>query len=104
MSVLVARGAAYVQGDDATDQGLYFVYNDATKTLTISSADATNPRKDIVVAHVKDNFHGQAGDTWVIEVITGTPAASPVEPTTPEIGRATSELQSPLKLVCRLLL
>lgn len=83
MSVLVSRGSGYVQGDDVTDQGLYFVYNDANKVVTIASSDLSLPRKDIVVARVKDNFHGQAGDTWTIEAIIGTPAGSPTEPALP---------------------
>lgn len=83
MSVVVARGGAYVKGDDATDQGLYFVYNDADKTLTVPAAHATLARKDIVVFHVYDNFHGQPGDTSTLEYIAGTPAGSPAEPTLP---------------------
>lgn len=83
MSVLVGRGGAFVQGDDVQDQGMYFVYNDASKVLTVPAADGTNPRKDIVVARVEDDTHGQPGDVWSIEYITGTPAASPAEPSIP---------------------
>jgi hypothetical protein len=83
MRVIVSRGGAYIQGDDVTDQGMYVVYNDANVSLTVPAADATNPRIDNVLAHVKDNFHGQAGDTWVLEYQTGTPAGSPVAPTVP---------------------
>jgi len=83
MSVDVARGGAFVTGDDTQDQGLYFCYNDGAKQLTIAASDPTNPRKDIVVFHVKDNTEGQAGDTSVLEVVTGTPAPSPAEPALP---------------------
>ena len=83
MSVDVAKGGAMIKGDDTTDQGMYFAYNDATVNKTIATADPTNPRKDLVVARVKDNQEGQSGDTWLIDVITGTPAGSPVEPTLP---------------------
>ena len=83
MSVVVARGGVYIKGDDATDQGLYFQYNDADVTLTVPAAHATLARKDIVVCHVYDNFHGQAGDTAILEYIAGTAAGSPAEPTLP---------------------
>lgn len=83
MSVDVARGGALVKGDDTTDQGLYFVYNDATVNKVIEAADGTNPRKDIVIAEVNDNQEGQPGDNWAISVVTGTPAGSPAEPTLP---------------------
>src|SRR5262245_38875692 len=66
MSVVVNRGGCYIKGDDTTDQGLYFCYNDADKTLTVPAAHATLARKDIVVFHVYDNFHGQPGDTSVL--------------------------------------
>lgn len=83
MTVSVARGGAFVLGDDSTDQGLYFCYNDGARSLTIGTADGTNPRDDIIVARVKDNTEGQAGDTWELAVVAGTPAASPAEPALP---------------------
>ena len=84
MSVLVSRGGCYVQGDDSTDQGLYFMYNDADLAVAISAAHATLPRKDIIVARIKDATEGgTAGDTSTIEVVTGIAAASPTEPAIP---------------------
>ena len=83
MSVNVAAGRAFVQGDDNAQQGLYHVWNDATANVVISAADATNPRWDLVVARVKDAYYSGATNAFSIEVITGTPAASPAEPTLP---------------------
>lgn len=83
MSVDVAVGSAAIQGDDVSYQGMYHVVNDAVKNVVISTADATNPRKDLIVARVKDNTHGQAGDLWEIAAITGVPNASPIEPALP---------------------
>src|SRR6266705_666809 len=54
MSVIVGRGGTFVFGDDGTDQGLYFVYNDANLVLTIAAADPTNGRLDLIIARVKD--------------------------------------------------
>lgn len=84
MSVNVAAGAAVIVGDDTpATQGSYFVKNDATKNLTIAAADATNPRKDIIVAQVRDSFYAGSDDDWRLAVVTGTPGASPSEPALP---------------------
>lgn len=83
MSVQVAAGRGYVQGDDNGSQGIYHVWNDAAKTLTIAAADATNPRRDIVVARVYDAYYAGATNAFALEVITGTAAASPSDPTIP---------------------
>lgn len=73
MDVTVAAGLALVRGTQQGDQGVYVTSNDAPLTLTVSAADATNPRKDLVVTRVKDNEFGIAGDTGPLEVIAGTP-------------------------------
>lgn len=84
MSVDVAAGRAVILGDDsATTQGMYHVWNDAVKNLTIAASDPTNPRKDIVIARVKDAFYSGATNAWELAVVTGTPAASPAEPALP---------------------
>ena len=83
MSVDVAAGQGLVKGDDNSAQGLYGVWNDATKNLTISAADGTNPRRDIIVARVKDAYYSGATNAFSLEVITGTPAGSPTDPTIP---------------------
>ena len=66
MSVQVATGWAWILGSTTSTQGMYATYNDAATTLTISTADPTNPRIDVI-----------------LQVITGTPAASPSAPATP---------------------
>lgn len=84
MSVNVGAGAAIIAGDDTpTTQGSYFVKNDATKNLTVTAADPTNPRKDIVVARVRDAFYSGSDNDWLLAVVAGTPAASPAEPSLP---------------------
>jgi hypothetical protein len=83
LQTAIARGGCYIKGDDGTDQGLYHGYNDATVNITLDAADGTNPRIDLIVARVKDTEYGISGDVVVVEKVTGTPAASPVEPTLP---------------------
>lgn len=84
MSVDVAQGSVYIEGDETSDQGFYFAYNDAVKNLTIAAADASNPRKDLIVAQVEDSEQSGGTDDWSLTVVTGTAEASPSEPTVPD--------------------
>lgn len=84
MSVDVAAGAAFVAGTSGAYQGSYFVENQASVVKTIAAAHATNARKDIVVARVRDHNVDSSGvRAWDIFVVTGTPSGSPVAPATP---------------------
>lgn len=85
MSVDVLIGKAYVQGDQSAIQGHYRIYNDATVNKSIAASDPTNPRKDRVIAQVKDSTDiGGALNEWELQILTGTPAASPVVPDLPD--------------------
>lgn len=88
MSVNVAAGAAILPGTQATLQGDYHGYQDASVNLAIAAANASNPRIDIVCAGVNDGqYSGStttlAANTWGCFVITGVAAPSPVAPATP---------------------
>jgi hypothetical protein len=91
MTVQVAAGRAIVPGTSVsppsgftfTTQGSYFVLNDATISVTISTANATNPRIDVVYVGVQDAFYSGSTNTALISVVTGTPAPSPSAPAIP---------------------
>lgn len=83
MSVDVASGRVLVKGTQATYQGVYFAENRGTTNLTVAPADATNGRYDLVVAKVEDAAYSGGTSAWSLAVVTGTPAASPVEPAVP---------------------
>ena len=83
MSVNVSSGQAYVPGTEGTKQATYVCVNDATKNLTITAADGTNPRIDIIVAKVQDTLYSGAVNSWSLAVVTGTPSGSPAIPTAP---------------------
>lgn len=83
MSVDVAGGMIWIPGDEGSYQGLYFAENRGTTNLSISAADPTNARKDLVVAKVQDSAYSGATDAWSLAVVTGTPAGSPSEPSAP---------------------
>jgi hypothetical protein len=83
MSVRVAAGWGAVVGTTTTDMGVYTFYNDALNTLTITTADPTNPRIDLVCATVRDAFYSGAFNDVIFQVVAGTPAGSPVAPALP---------------------
>jgi hypothetical protein len=84
MSVDVAVGDALVRRSDGSYA--HPVFNDAVYNQTITAADGSNPRRDLIVIYVD---YGQTPSTAVsnntngvvkIKVVTGTPAGSPVDP------------------------
>lgn len=83
LSVLVASGWAAIVGTIQANMGTYVGYNDATATLSINTADPTNPRIDLVCMTVNDAYYTGALNNVVLQVVAGTPAGSPVAPTLP---------------------
>ena len=83
MSVRVASGWAAIVGTTQANMGTYVGYNDAQVTLTITTADATNPRIDLVCMTVNDSFYSGSTNNVVLQVVAGTPAGSPVAPSLP---------------------
>ena len=83
MTVIVADGWAAIVGTTQPDMGVYVAYNDAPVTLTITAANATNPRWDLICATVNDSYYSGSADNVVYQVIAGTPASSPTVPSTP---------------------
>ena len=85
MSVNVAAGRAFIRGTETAslNQGVYSFFNDGVVNLSIGAADPTNPRRDLIIAQVRDaNYSGAAIDAR-LAVVAGTPAASPADPTPP---------------------
>lgn len=68
MNVKVAAGYAMVRG--------HFYKNDATATLTITAANGSNPRKDLIVLKLDPT----SANSIVLAVKTGTAGASPSDP------------------------
>ena len=83
MSVRVASGWAAIVGTTQANMGTYVGYNDATDTLTITTANPTNPRIDLVCMTVNDSYYSGATNNAVLQVIAGTPAGTPVAPSLP---------------------
>lgn len=83
MSVRVASGWAAIVGTTQANMGTYVIYNDAIDTLTVTTANPTNPRIDRVVATVRDAYYSGAFNDVIFQVVAGTPAGSPSAPATP---------------------
>ncbi|MDT3395598.1 hypothetical protein RKE29_02850 [Streptomyces sp. B1866] len=82
MQVQLGTGRAVVQG--TTAQGAYPVVVTAPETLTVPDGDAQYPRLDSLVLRVYDGLFDASGQTAAaVELLTGAPAPSPVEPPLP---------------------
>lgn len=67
--------------------GTYDVALTATETHSLTPADATNPRKDIVIGRVYDHDESASGlRLYRSEYIAGTAGPSPAEPAVPQGG------------------
>jgi hypothetical protein len=71
-------------GGDGDDQPGYRVTVDEDVVLTFAPGSGGDPRIDLVVVRVRDNPHDASGvQTGSVEIIPGTPAATPAAPAVP---------------------
>jgi hypothetical protein len=73
LQINVGAGQAAIQGDDRSSQGIYIAYNDTTRMVTATAANATNPRIDRLVLQMYDSDVTGAQNKWAIELVPGTP-------------------------------
>lgn len=83
MSVVVAAGWAWVLGTTSSTQGIYSTYNDASTTLSVTTANPSLPRIDRVCVTVRDAAYSGASNDVILQVVAGTAAASPSAPAVP---------------------
>lgn len=83
MSVNVALGWAAIVGNFTTNMGTYIAYNDGSTNLTISPANGSNPRIDLICMTVSDSYYSGALNQVAFNVVAGVPAVSPAVPATP---------------------
>lgn len=88
MAVQVAAGWGALVGNYTTNMGLYNFYNDAVTNLSITTANPSNPRIDLVCVTVSDAYYTGASNTVQFQVVAGVPAASPAVPATPSMSIA----------------
>lgn len=81
-TVTITPGVAVVQGGSSTAQGPYMLIVDANVTKTLTAADGTNPRVDLVYARIRDtDADGSGARDGDVLLLTGAAAASPAAPT-----------------------
>lgn len=95
MSVRVSSGWAAIVGTTQALMGTYVAYNDATVVLTITTANPSNPRIDLICATINDSYYSGSTDNVVFQVIAGTPANSPVAPSLPANSIALAQVTVP---------
>lgn len=83
MSVSIAAGWGVIVGNFTTNVGTYGFYNDGAVTATITTANPSLPRIDLVCITVNDSAYTGSLNSVVVQVVAGTPAASPTVPATP---------------------
>ncbi|MEU1513965.1 hypothetical protein ABZ490_17695 [Streptomyces sp. NPDC005811] len=87
MTASVSPGRAVIQSTDA--RGAYPVALTEYLPLTFADGDAQYGRIDLVVLRVYDNVYDGSGRTEaVVEIVRGTPAATPAPPATPDAALA----------------
>lgn len=81
-SVDVLTGGIIIPGTQSGTQGSYYVMNDATVNVPMSTgAHASLPRIDSVIIRVRDSFYAGVDNDAGLVYVAGTAAASPVAPT-----------------------
>jgi hypothetical protein len=81
MNVTVQPGSFVVPNTTSPVSGGYSATLAQSATLAVQAASPSNRRIDIVVANVTDN--GNSTSSGQVQIITGTPAASPAPPSAP---------------------
>jgi hypothetical protein len=84
MQVTVDTGLCIVPNGTAWAGG-YHCFNDASVTLSISAANATLYRRDLIIAQVLDTAYGDGSSLWQLAVVQGannasSPAPLPTQP------------------------
>jgi hypothetical protein len=92
MSVIVASGWAAIVGTTQSNMGTYVAYNDAAAVVAITTANPTNPRIDLLCVTVNDAYYTGALNNVTFQVVDGTPASSPVVPSTPANAIALAQI------------
>jgi len=83
MGITVGTGIGYVAGTEGTTQGMYACVNATSTNVAVTASHASLNRIDLVVFRVYDTQYSGALNQCALEVIAGTPAASPAAPAIP---------------------
>ena len=105
MTVLVSTGEAFIPRSDGA---AHFIWSDAVKNVTITAANAINPRKDYVVAYIDNAVTpttasaNNPNDVVKIISVAGTAAPTPSDPTSGQIETAVGGASNPYIILARI--
>ena len=91
MSVNVAYGTAKVPTGSAGTAYAYHVALDGTENITITTANGSNPRNDLIVLYVdksvtpSQSYTNNSNNVLKVVAVAGTPASTPADPNTAAI-------------------
>ncbi len=97
MNVKIGSGTAFdraVVAGDLAGQGTFLPeHQNATQVLAVAASDPTLDRIDLVILKVYDDTFDSSGNNYAdLEVITGTPDASPTPPALPSTSIPLAEI------------
>ncbi len=97
MNVTIGSGTAFdraVVAGDLAGQGKFIPeHQNAFQVLAVAASDPTDDRIDLVILKVYDDTFDSSGFDYAdLEVITGTPDASPVPPALPSTSISLAEI------------
>lgn len=97
MTVEVTSGSVLVKADSGTSLAdMYFCKATSSTDLTISASHSTLARYDLVVARVEDDARDSGGvNSWNLEVVEGTAAATPLFPAIPDYSFVLAVIKLP---------
>lgn len=88
----------YVDAEASAASGGYFYTVDADVTGSMTAANASNPRVDLIYVQISDpaESDGSSTPSAVLGYVAGTAAASPVAPATPARSLALAQINVPV--------
>ena len=92
MTVNVSSGWAAIVGTTQANMGVYMAYNDAATSATITTANPSNPRIDLVCVTISDSYYAGTTNTVTFNIVAGTPSATPSVPATPANSLALGQI------------
>jgi len=95
MSVDVSGGRIFITGTEDSVQGTYFCESTSITNITVPAASPSQPRKDLIIARIRDSRYSGGEDTWGIELITGVPDVAPLVPAIPNNSVVLAEINVP---------
>jgi len=89
--------AGYIDGETSAVAGGYLYSFDTDQTGSMTAADGTNPRVDLISAQISDpaESDGSSNPGVAIVYTVGTPGASPSPPATPARSIALAQINVP---------